>query len=148
VQANDLALARQEVVLDVETLHGLQMSSQHGSRDEVGDLRGLIAARLERVQRVEAYLLASRQRLRSRHRRIVRPGPCIPLAHPSIEVPAVVVDALAARSQLGQQLTRCSQRPAFKMHQPHHHIRDLHAGVVDVVLHAYLIAGLVRIRAQ
>jgi hypothetical protein len=34
------------------------------------------------------------------------------------------------------------------MHQPHHHVRHLHAGVVDVVLHPDLIAALVAVRPQ
>ena len=36
MQVQDLALARQEVVLDVEALHGLEMAAQHRGRDDVG----------------------------------------------------------------------------------------------------------------
>ena len=34
VQAEDLAFAWQEIVLDVETVHGLQMTAQYGRRDQ------------------------------------------------------------------------------------------------------------------
>ena len=34
-----------------------------------------------------------------------------------------------------QQRARRLQRLPLQMHQPHHHVRNLHARVVDVVLH-------------
>ena len=61
VQAEDLALAREEVVLNAEPLHGLEMALQHGGGDQVGDCRGLVAAMFERVERVQADLFAARQ---------------------------------------------------------------------------------------
>ena len=39
MQVQDLALARQEIVLDVEALHGLEVATEDGGRDQLGDLR-------------------------------------------------------------------------------------------------------------
>ena len=58
VEGEDLALAGEEVVLDAETLHGLEMAAKDGGGDEVGDLRGVVAARFEGVEGVEADLFA------------------------------------------------------------------------------------------
>ncbi len=54
----NLALAGEEIVLDVEPLHGLEMAMEDGGGDEVGDLGGLVASGFEGVKRVEAKLLA------------------------------------------------------------------------------------------
>ena len=37
MQVQDFALARQEIVLDVETLHGFKMATQNRDRNQVGD---------------------------------------------------------------------------------------------------------------
>ena len=55
MQAQDLALARQKIVFDVEPLHGLQVTAQHGGRDQFGDFGRLVAALLDGVQRIEAH---------------------------------------------------------------------------------------------
>ena len=50
MQVQDLALAGQKVVFDVEPIHGFEMAAQHGDRDQVGDRRGFVAAFFDRVQ--------------------------------------------------------------------------------------------------
>ncbi len=57
-EVQNFALARQEVVLDVEAKHGFKMAAQDGGGDEVGDFGGFVAAVLDHVQRVVAQLLA------------------------------------------------------------------------------------------
>ena len=44
VEGEDLALAGEEVVLDVEALHGLEMTAEDGGGDEVGDLGRVVFA--------------------------------------------------------------------------------------------------------
>ncbi len=58
VEGENLALAGQEVVLDAEALHGLEVAAQDSGGDEVGDLGGVVVADFEGVQSVEAELLA------------------------------------------------------------------------------------------
>ena len=106
VQAENLALARQKIVLDPKPLHRLQMPPQHGGRDQLRNRRRLVAAGLQRVQRLQPNLLARASSRRGR-RRVVR-RPAVPLADPRVQVPAIEVDALARRTQLGQQRARRS----------------------------------------
>ena len=56
LEVQNLALARQKVVLDAEAQHGFKMAAQDGGGDEVGDFGGFVAAVLDYVQRVEADL--------------------------------------------------------------------------------------------
>ena len=56
MQVQDLALARQEVIFDVEPVHGLQMPAQHRGRDQVRDLGHLVAALLDGMQRFKSQL--------------------------------------------------------------------------------------------
>src|SRR5260370_12871938 len=57
VQAEDLALAGQAVILDAEARRGVEMAAEDGSGDEIGDGGGLVASGLEGVEGVEANLL-------------------------------------------------------------------------------------------
>src|SRR6185437_7681231 len=100
VEREYLALTRQEVVFDGEPLHGLEVATEDGGGDEVGDLAyfvggGFVAAVFERVERVEADLFAAGEFFHRRRRGIVRANACVPLADAGVEVPAVEVDALA-----------------------------------------------------
>ncbi len=47
VQTQDLAFARKEIVLDVETIHGLQMTAQYGRRNQFCHLSHIIATALD-----------------------------------------------------------------------------------------------------
>ena len=80
VQMKDLALARQEVVLDVEAVHGLKMSAQDRSRDQLGNFGDLVAAALDGVQRIGASLQMLLVLL-------------VPLRDARVEIPAVIVEA-------------------------------------------------------
>ena len=116
MQAQDFALARQEVVLDVEPVHGLQMPAQNCDRDQVCDRGGFVFALLNLVQRLEAMLQI-----------LLVLG--VPLRNARVEIPAVVIEA-----RLGGELFYVSPRFLFKINKSHHHVGDLHARVVDVVL--------------
>ena len=54
VQVQNLALARQKVVLDAQPLHRLQVPPQDTCRNQIRNLRGLIAAGFYPVQRIQA----------------------------------------------------------------------------------------------
>ncbi len=95
-EVQDLALAGQEVVLDVEAQHGFKMAAQDGGGDEVGDFGGFVAAVLDGVQRVEAQLLA---------RGLFFGGSFgVPLRGARVEVPAVVVDCASVGLRLAARV--------------------------------------------
>ena len=129
----DLALAREKIVLDAEAQHGFEMAAQDGGGDEVGDLGGFVAAVLDQVQRVEAQLLA---------RGLFFGGPfAVPLRGAGVEVPAVVVNALAFAGEAVNKCANFGGRFLFEMQKSDHDVGDLDAGVVDVVLHVDFVAG-------
>ena len=139
VQGDDLALAREEVVLDAEPLHGLEMTPKDVGGDEVGDGGGLVVALLEGVQRLEAKLLAGGD---------LRRVGGVPLGDARVEVPAVEVEALIALEELGEQLLHAVEVLVFEVDEADDDVGDLHAGVVDVVFDADRIAGLEVVASQ
>ena len=46
-EVQNLALAGQEIVFDVEAQHGFEMAAEDGGRDQLGDFGGLVAALLD-----------------------------------------------------------------------------------------------------
>ena len=139
MQMKNLALAWQKVVGDVQPLHGLQVPRQHRRRQQVGDLCRLALAVFQGMQCVQAQ----------RAPRILLRGVfVVPLRHAGVQVPQKIVDALPVRRELQQQRMRPLHIAALQMLQPHHHVRHLHTGVVDVVLYADLPAWLVPVGPQ
>ena len=143
VQLQDVALARQKVILDVQPEHGFEVTAQHCRGHQFGDLRGLVAARLQLMQGIETNLPA---RLFFRFPACTFPvrvniERLIPERDPRIEVPAVVVDALATCGEAGHQAADIFKVEPLKMCQSNDDIGDLDPGVVDVVLHIDLLAG-------
>ncbi len=134
-----LAFARQEVVLDVEALHGLEMAAKDGGGDEVGDLGRFVVAIFQGVEGVEANLLASGD--------VIGVGR-VPLGDAGVEVPAVEVDALVGFDKFGEEFAGAREGLAFEVDEADDYVRDLDAGVVDVVLHAYFVTALVGVGAE
>ena len=87
MQMQNLALPRQEVVLDVEPVHGFQMPAQHGHRDHVRDGGGLVPALLDLMQSLHSCMQ-------------VLLVLAVPMRDPRIEIPAVVVKARLSRELL------------------------------------------------
>src|SRR4029077_8659370 len=116
VQAQDFAFAWQEVVFDVEPVHGFEMTAQHGDGYQVGEGGGFVAAGFDFVQRLQANLQI-----------LLVFG--VPLRRSRVEIPAVVIEARPS-----SQLFDFGARLLFQMKKSHHHVSDLHTGVVDVVL--------------
>ena len=56
MQVKNLAFARQEIVFDVEPVHGLKMSPKNSDGNQIGNGRGLIVAFFDGVQRLLARL--------------------------------------------------------------------------------------------
>ena len=65
----------------------------------------------------------------------------IPLRDARIKVPTVIVNALAARLEIGQQLADSGEIVTFKVSEADDHVGDLDPGVVDVVLHVHMLPG-------
>ncbi len=139
VESEDFAFAGEEVVLDVETLHRLEMAAEDGGGDEVGDLCGVVVADFESVESVEADLFAGFE--------VVWIGG-VPLGDAGVEVPAVEVDALVGLEELGEEFASAREGFAFEVDEADDDVRDLDAGVVDVILHAYFVTALEVVGAE
>ena len=115
-QPQDVALPAQQVVLDPETHHRPEVAAHDAAGHGAGHRRRGVGVVLEVVQGVPAV----RQ-------------PCVvllvPLRHPRVEVPAVVVEP-----GLRDEPAHVADVLALELPQPDHHVGHLHAGVVDVVL--------------
>ena len=126
VQAQDVALVGEQVVPDVEALHRREVAVHDRGGDEGGELRGGVPALLDLVERLGLQLP-------------VGGIGGVEVPDLRIEVPAVVVEA--RRRGQGAHLGR---RLALEVLEAHHDVRDLHAGVVDVVLHPDLAAAILQ----
>ncbi len=56
MQAQDFALAREEVIFNVEPLHGFEVAAQNGGRDDLGNFRSFIAALFNLMQGLQTQL--------------------------------------------------------------------------------------------
>ena len=116
LQVQDLALTGQHVVNDAETPHGGEMAADDGLRYERGEAIELALAGFDGVEGFGA----PGQRLRI----VLVPG-----THAREEIPAEVVEALRE-----DKLLDLGGRLLLEEVKAHHDVRDLDAGVVDVVL--------------
>ena len=118
-QLQDLALARQHVVGNANPLHRRQVASHYGVADDRADRRELSLAGLERLQCLDA--------------------PCERVGIPTgeqardlgIQVPAVVIET---HLRVARQSPHLVNPHVPQESKRRHHVRNLHAGVVDVVL--------------
>ena len=144
MEGEDFALAREEVVLDAEALHGEEVALEDGGRDLVGD-GGSVAASLfidacfKGVEGGEADGFAGGE--------LVRVGG-VPLRDAGVEIPAEVVNALVGLEELFHELADTGEGEAEEVDEADDDVGDLDAGVVDVVLHANLPAGLEVVGAE
>src|SRR5258708_339248 len=116
MQVKNLTFARQEIVFDVEAVHGFEMAAQDSSRDEFGDGGGFAGGVLDGVECLAASLK-------------IFLGFGVPLRDAGVEVPAVVVEARLLRERFDFDAGLL-----FDMREANDHVGDLHSGVVDVVL--------------
>src|SRR6266404_3756359 len=64
----------------------------------------------------------------------------VPLRNPRVEVPAVIIERPALSSLLNELLNVVFVF-LFKVEKAHHHVGNLDAGVVDVILYIHVAAG-------
>ena len=117
-----MSLVREQVVADAEPRHGGEVAAHDAVCHVLGEPGGVVAALLDRVQRLGLQFLA---------RRVLG----VEVAHLRVEIPAVVVEPPADRRHLRERLL-------LEVEEADDHVRDLNARVVDVVLHADLEAAL------
>ena len=122
VQPQDVALPRQQVVVDVEPAHRFEVAPDDPVGDEGGEVCRLVAPVLDLVQRRGANLEAAFVLL-------------VPLRHAGVEVPAVVVEPRRVRDR-----PHFRQPLALELPEADSDVGDLHAGIVDVVLNFDLAA--------
>ena len=122
VQAQDVALVREQLVVDVEPRHRREMAVDDPPRHVLREPRGVVVARLDLVQHLGL------QRLRLGVLGVV-------LADARVEVPAVVVEP--ARDPLDS-----GERLLLEVQEAHHDVGHLDAGVVDVVLDSHVEAAV------
>ena len=117
LQVQDFALARQQVILHAEPLHGAQMAAHDRHGNDLRQFGRRTMPFFDGRERLAAQGQAALILLEK-------------LRDPRIEVPAEVIEA-RSRGQRANLFGRFF----LQMSERDHHIRDLHAGVVDVVLH-------------
>src|SRR5579862_4770548 len=83
MEVENFALAREEVIFDVEAVHGFEVAAEDCNRDEFGDSGGFIASLLDGVQGFEANFFIGWVEF-------------IPLRDAGVKVPTVVIEARLA----------------------------------------------------
>src|SRR5882724_11535993 len=126
MQVQDFALAWEEVVLDVEAVHGLEMAAQDGGGDEFGDGGGFVVAEFQIVKNFRPACA-------------VFLGGLVPLRDAGIEVPAVVVEAWGMRERFD-----FGAGFLFDVKETNDHVGDLHAGVSSAATEAATVARFTR----
>ncbi|OQC39426.1 MAG: hypothetical protein BWX64_01631 [Acidobacteria bacterium ADurb.Bin051] len=114
VEAEDVALAGEQVVADAEPRHRAEVAPHDPAGDQPGGLGPLARAGFERVEGLAAPFEPGRILL-------------VPAPDPGVEIPAVVVERLGERPDLGE-------RRRLEVEETDHDVGELDAGVVDVVL--------------
>ena len=117
VQVQDLAFARQEIVFDLEAVHGFEVATQYCGRDQLGDCRSFAAGIFDRMKRFAAGLQMFFVLL-------------IPLRDTGVEIPTVVIEARPSGEGFDFRA-----RFVLAVSEPHDHVGHLHTGVVNVVLY-------------
>src|SRR6201987_1036080 len=116
MQVQNLALAREEVVFDVETIHRLEMAPQHGRRDQLSDGGRFTSRIFNGMKGLQSHLQ-------------VPLVDFVPLRPTRIQVPAVIIEA-----GLTGESFNLRARFFFQVRKPNHNIRHLHTCIVDVIL--------------
>ena len=130
-QMQNLALARQKIVLNVEAQHRFKMAAKNGGGDQLGHFGGFIAAMFNFVECVQANLLA---------RGLFRIGSMlVPLRRAGVEIPAEVIDgrgrsfrALRPLFAFSNKVAHFSQGFLLEMDESDNDVGNLNASVVDV----------------
>src|SRR5271168_530021 len=121
----DFALAREQIVVDAQARHSAQMKCDDGVGYHFGDFGLFAAALFDSVQRFSAHFccvcFVGAEELRGL----------------GVNVPAVVIEM-----RLHGHHFDADRRTLFHEEQADDHVGDLHAGVIDVILNLYAMAGV------
>src|SRR5208282_872567 len=123
MQVQNFALARKEIVFDVEPVHRFKMATQNSCRNQFGDGGRLACAVFNGVQRLSAHLQVLL---------ILR----IPLRNTRVEIPAVVIE-----TGLPDESFDFGSRLLLDLRESDNYIGNLYSGVIDIVLHIDFPAG-------
>ncbi len=123
-QVKDFAFLREQVEIDAQAVEGAQMAVHDGGGDYFAGFRGVAMALFDFFQSLIANFEA----------RFVFGEP---LRDAGVKVPAEVVEF-----GRGGQRFYFGERFFFEMEEAEDHVSDLHAGVVDVVLHFDAASGM------
>src|SRR5947209_18028375 len=124
MQMENLALARQEVILNAEALHGFEMPPQNRRRDNLAYLRRLVSALLDLMQNLQANFRVLFVLF-------------IPLRDAGVEVPAVVIKRTG---RIMDQPLDLSFSFFLQVDEACDYLLNLTASIVNVVLHIYMRA--------
>ena len=116
----NFAFARKKVVLDIQAIHGFEMSPKDCGGNQISDFGSLIAALLDGMERLQTDLKILFVLL-------------VPLRYASVEIPAVVIEA-----RLKSELFNFSFRFFLQVQESHNDIRHLDTGVIDIVLNIHI----------
>src|SRR5580692_808672 len=120
MQVENFALAREEIVFDVEAVHGFEMATKDGGRDQLGDGSRLTTGVFDGAQglRTDLQVLF-----------VLFFAFTVPLRDAGVEIPAVIVEVRLAgeRFDFGAGFF-------LDVGETDNYVGNLHSGVVDVVL--------------
>ncbi len=129
-----LRLARQQVVADAEPLHRVEVRVDDARGDVVGERGGRVAARFDGVQRLDAQAQPLGVFLR------VGVAAAVEEADARVQVPAVIVERVVVRRRRVER-AHVFERQLLDVLEADDHVGDLHARVVDVVVHFDALAA-------
>ena len=127
MQVENVRLARQQVVANPEPFHRTENALDVSRGDVIGKLSDWIVSGFQRVQHLGAQLQSLRIRIAGCF------AASIEETDPGVEVPTVIIKR-AVSGQGKVELLDVCERQVLDVHEADHHVSDLHAGVVDVVL--------------
>ena len=120
IEVEDVALLGKEVVGNANATHGGQMTPDNGSGNVAGDVGGFSLACLD-------FPKGSAPQLAVLGNSVIERGDL------GVEIPAVVVELAGEAPDFLQVLF-------FQIHEADHHVGDLDAGIVDIILDFHPLA--------
>ena len=120
IEVKDVALLGEEVVGNANATHGGQMTADNGAGNVAGDVGGFSLACLDLPKRPAPQLA-------------VLGSSVIEGGYPGVEIPAVVVELAWKGLDFLQGLL-------FQILEADHHVGDLDAGIVDIILDFHPLA--------
>ena len=129
-QMQYFAFAREQVVVDAQAVERTQVGVNDGGGDEIGHFRDVAVAFFDVLQRLRTQFetgLVFRE----------------PLRYARIEIPAEIIEL-----RRGGEFFDFREGFRLDVRETEDHVGDLHAGVVDVILHFHSAAGVAEDAAE